>query len=378
MNRCRSAFHIAVFVVGMAVVLPSARVVAQPAPVKAHSALVHCVAVSPDGKLLATAGFDNTVKIWELNPDGTLKDKEKKTLTGHTGPVYAVAFDPKNPNVVATASQDKTGRVWDVSSGKMKAELKGHTDIVDTVAFSPDGKTLATAGADKSVRLWNAADGKELKNLGAHDGSVYTVCFSPDGKLLASAGSGKDNLVKVWDVKGQKELAQLKGHEQPVTSLVFAGNTELVTTSMDRTIRVWATKEVKAEPKEVKEPKDNKESKGAKKPAGEKDTDKKDKKDAKEPKEAKKPKDVKDPRELKKLGPTTDDPYAVAWSPKAKLVAVCGYSGQVTTWALDSEKPKFTRAIKNPGYCVAFGADGKVVYTGHDNGTVAVTPIAGK
>jgi WD40 repeat protein len=382
MSRCRFAFRAAAFLVGVAAVLPSSRVAAQPAPVKAHAALVHCVAVSPDGKLLATASFDNTVKIWELNPDGTIKDKEKKVLTGHTGPVYAVAFDPKNPNLVATASQDKTGRVWDITDGKVKAELKGHTDIVDTVAFSPDGKTLATAGADKSVRLWNAADGKELKNLGAHDGSVYTVAFSPDGKQLASAGSGKDNVVKVWDVKGQKELLQLKGHEQPVTSLVYSGNTELVTTSMDRTIRVWTTKEVKSDAKEVKEPKDKKDAMDAKKPAEKKDkkdaADKKDAKDKKDKKDTTEPKAVKDPHELKKLGPTTDDPYAVAWSPKAKLIAVCGYSGQVTTWALDSEKPKFTRAIKNPGYCVCFGADGKVVYTGHDNGTVAVTPIAGK
>jgi WD40 repeat protein len=388
MTHCRFAFRAAVFLIGVAAVLPSARVVAQPAPVKGHSALVHCVAVSPDGKLLATASFDNTVKVWELNSDGTIKDKEKKVLTGHTGPVYAVAFDPKNPNIVATASQDKTGRVWDITDGKVKAELKGHTDIVDTVAFSPDGKTLATAGADKSVRLWNAVDGKELKNLGTHDGSVYTVAFSPDGKLLASAGSGKDNVVKVWDVKGQKELTPLKGHEQPVTSLVFAGNDELVTTSMDRTIRVWTTKAVKTDSKEVKEPKDKKDAKEAKKPADKKDAkdkkdskdkkDAKDKKDGKEPKGKVEPKDAKDPHELKKLGPTTDDPYAVAWSPKAKLLAVCGYSGQVTTWALDSEKPKFTRAIKNPGYCICFGADGKVVYTGHDNGTVAVTPIAGK
>jgi WD40 repeat protein len=383
-RRCRFSLRAAIFLLGVAVVLPSARVAAQPAPVKAHSALIHCLAVSPDGKLLATASFDNTVKIWEISPDGTIKDKEKKTLTGHTGPVYAVAFDPKDPNVVATASQDKTGRVWDISSGKVKAELKGHADIVDTVAFSPDGKTLATAGADKSVRLWNAADGKELKNLGAHDGSVYTVAFSPDGKLLASAGSGKDNLVKVWDVKGQKELTQLKGHEQPVTSLAFAADDELVTTSMDRTIRVWKAQAAQGGSKEVKEPKDKKEPKDAKKPAEKKDNaakkDKKDGKDKKEPKKeaAKEPKDVKDPRELKKLGPTTDDPYAVAWSPKAKLIAVCGYSGQVTTWALDSDKPKFTRAIKNPGYCIAFGPDGKVVYTGHDNGTVAVTPIAGK
>ena len=63
---------------------------------------------------------------------------------------------------------------------------------------------------------------------------------------------------------------------------------------------------------------------------------------------------------------------------KKKTVAVCGYSGQVTLWALDSDKPKLTRAIKSPGYCVAFAADGKGVFTGHDNGTVAFTPTVGK
>lgn len=359
--------------------LPSAGVKAQPAPVKAHTALVHAVAVSPDGKTLATAGFDNTVKLWDIGADGALK--EKKVLAGHTGPVYAVVFHPKDDKIVATASQDKTARIWDVTDGKTKAELKGHTDIVDTIAFSPDGKALATAGADKSVRLWNPADGKELKTLGSHDGSVYAVAFSPDGKLLASAGAGKDSLVKIWDVKDQKELTQLKGHEQPVTAVVFAGNDTVVTASMDRSIRTWTTKDAKPEPKketkDAKGPKENKDKKDAKEPKDAKDKkDVKDKKDAKDTKEQ--PKEYKDPKELKKFGPTTDDPYAIAWSDKAKALAVCGYSGQITVWALDADKPKFTKAIKSPGYCIAFSADGKGVFTGHDNGTVVFTPIAGK
>ena len=118
--------------------------------------------------------------------------------------------------------------------------LKGATDIVDAIAFAPDGKLLASGSgtADKSVRLWNPDDGKELKNLGAHNGSVYCVTFSPDGKLLAS--SGADNIIKVWDVAGQTELMQLKGHELGVTGVVFAGdNKTLVSVSQDRTIRVW-------------------------------------------------------------------------------------------------------------------------------------------
>lgn len=365
MNR----FRIALFCLGVVAVLPTARVAAQPAPTKAHSALVHCVAVSPDGKFLATAGFDNTVKIWEIKPDGALK--EVKILTGHTGPVYAVAFHPKDEKIVATASQDKTARLWDITDGKPKGgadsvfevskpkfELKGHTDIVDTLAFSPDGKALATAGADKGVKLWNPADGKEVKALGTHDGSVYAVAFSPDGKYLASAGAGKDNIVKIWDVKEQKEYTQLRGHEQPVTAVVFSGNTDVVTASMDRTIRVWNVKD--APPLKKEEPK--------------KEEPKKDPKDPKKdpPKdEPKKPE--KDPKEVKSLGPTSDDPYAIAWSEKTKTVAVCGYSGQITVWALDAEKPKLTKAIKNPGYCITFSADGKLVYTGHDNGNVAVS-----
>lgn len=370
MNRCRFVL----FVLGVVAVLPSTRVAAQPAPVKAHTDLVHWVAVSPDGKLLATAGFDNTAKIWDINPDGALKSK--KVLTGHTAPVYAITFHPTDPKIVATASQDKTAKIWDIVEGKPKVELKGHTDIVDTIAFSPDGKLLATAGADKSVRLWNPADGKEIKNLGAHDGSVYSVAFSPDGKLLASAGAGKDNLVKVWDVKEQKELTQLKGHEQPVTGVVFAGNELVVTASMDRTIRTWTTKGPKIEPKKD-EPKKDEPKKEPKKDDKKDMKDKKDdKKDGKEPKDP--PPPMKDPKELKKLGPTTDDPYAIAWHEKTKTVAVCGYSGQITVWTLDAEKPKFTHAIKNPGYCVAFTADGKAVISGHNNGTVAVTPIVAK
>src|SRR5262245_44652095 len=149
---------------------PAAKPPAKDAPptpaIKGHTGLIYGLALSPDGKALATAGFDNAIKIWELG-----SFKEQKTLTGHGGPVYSVAYSPDG-KTLASGSLDKTIRLWTLADGKFK-ELKGHTEIVDSVAYSPDGKALASAGADKTVRLWNPADGKEVKNLGQHGGPVF-------------------------------------------------------------------------------------------------------------------------------------------------------------------------------------------------------------
>src|SRR5262249_3144499 len=100
-------------------------------------------------------------------------------------PVESVAFSPDG-KTLAAASHDMTVKVWDVATAK-RSTLQGHTHAVYSVAFSPDSKTLASASGDKTVKLWDLATKKERATLKGHTESVMSVAFSPDGKILASA-----------------------------------------------------------------------------------------------------------------------------------------------------------------------------------------------
>src|SRR5262249_31716167 len=140
-------------------------------------------------------------------------------LKGHAGVVMAVAFSPHG-KLLATAGYDQTVRIWDRAAGKELRTLKGHTNALTRIAFAPHGLTLASGCFDKTVRLWEVATGKELAQLKGHRAGVRALAFSPKPvgvrsqtvpQLLASGGG--DRAVLLWDLSSKTEKARLTGHD---------------------------------------------------------------------------------------------------------------------------------------------------------------------
>jgi len=157
-----------------------------------HNSSVNAVAFSPDGRKVATASYDNTARLWDVETGKQIQRLE------HDGSVYGVAFSPDGKKL-ATASSDSSARLWDVRTGKQLQRLE-HDRSVNAVAFSPDGQKLATASHDRTARLWDVGTGKQLQRL-EHDRSVNAVAFSPDGQKLATASDDKTACIWTLDIR---------------------------------------------------------------------------------------------------------------------------------------------------------------------------------
>ncbi|MEI6328978.1 MAG: AAA family ATPase [Pseudanabaena sp. ELA645] len=194
-----------------------------------HKDIVQSVRFSPDGQLIATASYDNTVKVWQA--DGTLLT----TLEGHTQPVRSVRFSPDG-QTIATASLDGTVRLWN-RSGSFIREIRASLQEVFSVQFSPDGQTIVTSGEDKTAKLWRL-DGQLLGTLTGHSDWVRQAIFSPDGQQIVTVS--KDKNVKLWHRNGTP-LKTLSGHQNDIKSIDFSKDSRFfATASSDKTVKLWS------------------------------------------------------------------------------------------------------------------------------------------
>lgn len=194
-----------------------------------HRGTVYEATFSPDGKTIATASGDGTIKLWNL------QGQELKTFKGEGNGVYSINFSPDG-QTIAAAGESGVIKLWS-KEGKLRQTLKGHTAYVDSVSFSADGQFLASAGGDKTIKLWNK-QGKLLKTFVGHTDEVNIASISPDGKLIASAS--EDKTIKLWSKEG-KLLKTLKGHKKPIKSVTFSPDGQMIASaSDDNTFKLWS------------------------------------------------------------------------------------------------------------------------------------------
>ena len=199
----------------------------------AHKDIIYALTFSPDGKTLASAGYDRVIKLWNVE-----KPTEPRLLEDHSDTIYALSFHPDG-KLLASAAADRAVKVWDVALGKRLYTLGDSTDWVYTATWSPDGKHLAAAGVDKSIRIWQAdAEGGKLAfSVFAHTQPVTRIAYSNDGKSLYSISEGKN--LKVWDAATVKERLVFPPESETMLSMAVSPDQKQVAVGLfDGTLKL--------------------------------------------------------------------------------------------------------------------------------------------
>lgn len=197
-----------------------------------HLGTIWSIDLSPDNQMIASASADKTVKIWDRQTGAILQN-----LTDHQDQVYAVVFSPDGQRLV-TASQDKTIKIWQVETGELLNTLTGHLEGVRSLAMSADGKIIISGSLDDTVKVWNLETGALIQTLTGNSSDVLSVAISPDQTIIASGS--RDKTIKLWNLKTAELLNTLTGHQDEIYSIQFSpdGNS-LVSGSKDKTIKLW-------------------------------------------------------------------------------------------------------------------------------------------
>ena len=201
---------------------------------KGHTDWIRSLTFSPDGITLASASFDKTVKLWDIRTGECLK-----TFQGH-GRVNSVSISPDG-TTLASGSDDKTVKLWDIRTGECLKTFQGHTDAVESVEISRDGRIVASSSSDETIKLWNISSGECLNTLRGHTNIVLSVAISPDNTTLASGSS--DKTIKLWDIRTGECLKTLHGHTNRIRSVAISSNCViLASVGYDRQVKLWDIK----------------------------------------------------------------------------------------------------------------------------------------
>ncbi|EWM10686.1 LOW QUALITY PROTEIN: peptidase C14, caspase catalytic subunit p20, partial [Kutzneria sp. 744] len=301
-----------------------------------HRGAVGGVAYSVDGKLMASASTDDTIRLWDVRD--RRHPKLITTLAGHLGGVNAVVF---GAGVLASVSSDQTLRIWDVRDPEHVGHpitLTGHSAAVNAVAISADGKLLVTGGADRTARVWDLTDPEHPAPLAdpiAHTDAVLSVALRRDGKLMATASN--DGTIRLWDLTDPRHPvaagAPLTGHVGHVSSIAFSPDGRwMVSGGVDQTLRLW---------------------------------------------------DIGDPAHATQKTSNftrTSDIHAVAFAPDGRTVATASNDRTVRLWTVgQAELAELVTFTGHTGavLSVAFSPDGRTLATGSDDHTVRLWDVAG-
>ncbi|HZR17440.1 MAG TPA: serine/threonine-protein kinase [Verrucomicrobiae bacterium] len=249
---------------------------------------------------------------WQRRTHGDVK-----TLRGHTEPIWSVAYSPDGQRVV-TGSADRTAKVWDTATGKEVVSLTGHQDAITSVAYSTDGHRIITGSADETARVWDSVSGKELlvlRGMGHRRDFLY-VAFSPDGRRILTACQ----YATLWDAATGQPLITFKGHKRSVRGVAFSPDGRLIVTgSYDKTYKIW---------------------------------------------------DISSGKELFTLAGHADELASAAFSPHGERVVTGGSDGIARVWGVATGEQLFTLGGHGNDFVpVAFSPDGKRIATSSGNGS---------